>query len=143
VDNLAKLVADKDLVPGKPGDSPLVQRMALPANDSDHMPPPEKPQADAWEIAAVSAWVASGGAADSVVAANDLPASVVKALNLPASPVVAAAPGSVVPLRASGCGSCAIGSRPPGSTFALGIATVLGLALGLGARRRRRASISR
>jgi hypothetical protein len=154
VDDLAKLVADKDLVPGKPEGSPIVQRMALPANNSDRMPPPEKAPADAWEVAAVSAWVASGGAADSVVAATDLPASVVKALNLPASPAVAAAPasaatttagsappGSVVPLRASGCGSCAIGSRPPGSTFALGMATAL--ALGLGARRRRGASISR
>jgi len=155
VDDLARLVADKDLVPGKPGDSPIVKRMALPASDSDRMPPPEKPPADAWEAAAVSAWVASGGTADTVVAASDLPASVVKALNLAASPAVAAAsasamaatpttaesapPGTVVPLRGAGCGSCAVGSRPAGSTFALGIAAAL--ALGLGARRRR--SISR
>ena len=53
VDNLAKLVADKDLVPGKPGESPIVKRMSLPVNDSDRMPPPEKPPVDAWETAAV------------------------------------------------------------------------------------------
>ncbi len=158
VDDLPKLVADKDLVPGKPGDSPLVKRMALPVSDSNRMPPPEKPAADAWETAAVSAWVARGGTADTVVATSDLPASVVKALSLAASPDVATAaagapvatpttpttpegapPGTVVPLRGSGCGSCTVGSRPAGSTFALGIAGAL--ILGLGARRRR--SISR
>lgn len=155
VDNLAKLVADKDLVPGKPGESPIVKRMSLPVNDSNRMPPPEKPPVDAWETAAVSAWVASGGTADTVMAASNLPASVVKALNLAASPSVASAraattsptpataegapPGTVVPLRGSGCGSCAVGSRPAGSTLALGMATAL--ALGLGARRRQ--SISR
>jgi MYXO-CTERM domain-containing protein len=150
VDDLAKLVTDKDLVPGKPDDSPLVKRMALPASDADRMPPPEKPPVDAWETAAVAAWITSGGSADAVVAASTLPPSVARALNLPASPaaatttsaggttseVASAPPGTVVPLRASGCGSCAVGSTPEGPTFALGLATALGLLL---ATRRRRA----
>ena len=146
VDDLAKLVKDQDLVPGKPGSSPIVQRMSLPPSDDDHMPPKEKPQADAWEIAAVQAWVAAGAAADSVVAVSDLPASVVKGAGLVASPAVAPAssaatasatppPGSVVPLRASGCGSCAVGSRVEGSAWGAGLA--LAFALGLATRRRR------
>jgi uncharacterized membrane protein len=153
VDDLAGLVAGKDLVPGKPADSPIVQRMSLPASNSDRMPPPEKPGVDAWEIAAVSAWVASGGKADSVVAASDLPAGVAKALNLPASPTVtpgsgaaeaaagSAPPGAVVPLRASGCGSCEVGFRPAGVDLGAGVALVF--ALGMAARRRaRRSSLS-
>jgi hypothetical protein len=149
VDDLAKLVRDKDLVPGKPGDSPIVQRMALATSDSDRMPPPEKPPADAWETATVSAWVAKGGAAGSVVAVSDLPASVAKAMNLVASPTATATaapaasaatasapPGSVVPLRASGCGSCAVGSQGRGSALATAMAAAL--ALGLAARRRHR-----
>jgi hypothetical protein len=146
VDDLAKLVKDQDLVPGKPGSSPIVQRMSLPPSDDDHMPPKDKPQADAWEIAAVQAWVAAGAAADSVVAVSDLPASVVKGAGLVASPAVAPAssaatasatppPGSVVPLRASGCGSCAVGSRVEGSAWGAGLA--LAFALGLATRRRR------
>jgi MYXO-CTERM domain-containing protein len=124
--------------------------MALPASDADRMPPPEKPPVDAWETAAVAAWVTSGGSADAVVVASTLPPSVARALNLPASPaaatttsasgttseVASAPPGTVVPLRASGCGSCAVGSTPEGPTFALGLATALGLVL---ATRRRRA----
>jgi MYXO-CTERM domain-containing protein len=149
VDDLAKLVVDKDLVPGKPGDSPIVQRMGLAPNNADRMPPPEKPPVDAWETAAVAAWVTSGGKADSIVAVNDLPPGVAKALDLVASPAAAPAastatgsapPGSVVPLRAAGCGSCAVGSGPEGSTFALGVAATLVLVLG--ARRRREAAIS-
>ncbi len=146
IDDLAKLVTDQDMVPGKPGSSPIVQRMSLPASDDDHMPPKDKPQPDAWEIAAVQAWVAAGGTADSVVAVNDLPASVVKAAGLVASPAVAPAsstatasasapPGSVVPLRASGCGSCAVGSQA--SSASLGVSFTLALAVGLATRRRR------
>lgn len=48
------------LVPGKPDDSPLVTRCELPLDDDDHMPPAEKPQPTAAEIAALRAWVASG-----------------------------------------------------------------------------------
>lgn len=146
VDDLAKLVKDQDLVPGKPDRSPIVQRMSLPTKDDDHMPPSDKPQPEAWEIAAVSAWVAGGAAADSVVAVSDLPASVVKGLSLVASPATAPAsstatasasppPGSVVPLRASGCGSCAVGSQGGSEWLAVGMTA--SLVASFRARRRR------
>jgi len=48
------------LVPGRPDESPLVTRCELPLDDDDHMPPADKPQPTAAEIAALRAWVAAG-----------------------------------------------------------------------------------
>jgi uncharacterized membrane protein len=150
VDDLAKLVKDQELVPGKPKDSPIVQRMALPANNADRMPPQEKPPVDAWETEAVSTWVAAGGAVDAVVATANLPASVLDALHLPAAtaqtpaaassttPTASAPPGTVVPLRASGCGACTVGGPVDGPGLAL--ASTMALTLGLRIRRVRRRS---
>lgn len=154
VDDLARLVRDKDLVPGKPGDSPLVQRMTLPANDADRMPPAEKPPAAAWEAAAVAAWVTRGAGAQAIVAVNDLPPGVAAALNLAASPAAVASavtrspaeaaaaggappPGATVPLRASGCGACkvGVGAGTSDPALAFGVAALLGG--GLASRRRR------
>lgn len=48
------------VVAGKPDESPLVLRLALPADHDDHMPPAEKPQPTAAEITALRAWIAAG-----------------------------------------------------------------------------------
>lgn len=45
-------------VAGKPGESSIYSRLVLPKDDEDHMPPAEKPQPTAGEIAAIRAWVA-------------------------------------------------------------------------------------
>jgi mono/diheme cytochrome c family protein len=50
----------KVVVPGNPGGSSLVTRMTLPLDDDDHMPPSNKPQPSASEIAAIKSWIASG-----------------------------------------------------------------------------------
>jgi hypothetical protein len=50
------------LVPGRPDESPLVQRCELPLDDDDHMPPADKPQPTAAELAALRAWIAAGAA---------------------------------------------------------------------------------
>lgn len=50
------------LVPGKPDESPMLMRCELPADHDDHMPPSEKPQPTAAELAALRAWIASGAA---------------------------------------------------------------------------------
>jgi uncharacterized membrane protein len=47
-------------VPGKPEESPMVQRCLLPLDDDDHMPPKGKPQPTAAEIDALKAWIAAG-----------------------------------------------------------------------------------
>ncbi len=48
------------VVPGKPDESPLITRCELPLDDDDHMPPAEKPQPTAAEVALLRAWVAAG-----------------------------------------------------------------------------------
>jgi YHS domain-containing protein len=48
------------LVAGKPEASALVQRLGLPLDDDDHMPPKAKPQPGADEIRAIEAWIAAG-----------------------------------------------------------------------------------
>jgi hypothetical protein len=47
-------------VPGKPEESPMVQRCLLPEDDDDHMPPKGKPQPTAAELDALKAWIAAG-----------------------------------------------------------------------------------
>jgi len=46
--------------PGDAGQSPLVQRVLLPADNDDHMPPTGKPQLTANEIALLKWWVQAG-----------------------------------------------------------------------------------
>ncbi|MGE3172981.1 MAG: c-type cytochrome domain-containing protein [Planctomycetota bacterium] len=48
------------LVAGRPDDSELVLRIALPLDDDDHMPPEDKPQPTADEVALLRAWIAAG-----------------------------------------------------------------------------------
>lgn len=47
---------------GKPAESELLRRIALPLEDEDHMPPKGKPQPKPGEIAVLEWWVASGAA---------------------------------------------------------------------------------
>ncbi|MEO5729596.1 MAG: c-type cytochrome domain-containing protein, partial [Byssovorax sp.] len=73
VDDYDKMVAELDIVPGKPDESSLVKRMLLPMSNDDRMPPSDKPQATAAEIEAVRIWIARGASRDQTVDAHDLP----------------------------------------------------------------------
>jgi mono/diheme cytochrome c family protein len=55
------------LVPGSPEESALIKRLLLPISNEDHMPPKEKPQLTAEEIALLQWWVSSGGHFDKKV----------------------------------------------------------------------------
>lgn len=48
------------IIPGAPDKSLLLQRIHLPLEDTDHMPPEGQPQPTAAEIAALRHWIASG-----------------------------------------------------------------------------------
>jgi hypothetical protein len=48
------------IVPGKPVDSLAIQRIELPADDDEHMPPDGKEQATAEELALLKWWVQEG-----------------------------------------------------------------------------------
>jgi uncharacterized membrane protein len=64
LDSFAALQAGSDdglmLKPGNAAQSPLVQRLLLPADSDDHMPPAGKPQLTAGEIALLKWWVNAG-----------------------------------------------------------------------------------
>jgi hypothetical protein len=55
------------LIAGKPLDSPMIQRLLLPSEDEDHMPPHGKPQPTLAEIAALQWWIEHGAPADKTV----------------------------------------------------------------------------
>lgn len=55
------------LIPGKANESDLIKRMLLPITNDDHMPPKEKPQLTAEEIAMLQWWINEGAKADKKV----------------------------------------------------------------------------
>ena len=67
LDSLAGLLAGSDdgavLLPGDVAQSPLVQRLLLPADNDDRMPPAGKPPLTAAEITVLKWWVAAGAPA--------------------------------------------------------------------------------
>ena len=50
----------KVLIAGRTDESEMINRMLLPLDDEDHMPPKEKPQPSAQEIEILKIWIASG-----------------------------------------------------------------------------------
>ncbi len=48
------------VIPGDPAESALLQRMVVPLDDDDHMPPSSKPQPSALELAELRRWIAAG-----------------------------------------------------------------------------------
>ena len=56
VSDIGKMKA-ADIAPGDPNESLLYARLVLPKDDDDRMPPIDKPQPSAAEIAAVRAWI--------------------------------------------------------------------------------------
>ncbi|WP_316819983.1 c-type cytochrome domain-containing protein [Pedobacter gandavensis] len=55
------------LIPGRANESELIKRMLLPISNDDHMPPKEKPQLTAEEIALLQWWINEGAKADQKV----------------------------------------------------------------------------
>jgi hypothetical protein len=48
------------LIPGSPEESALIKRLLLPISNEDHMPPKEKPQLSAQELALLEWWIKEG-----------------------------------------------------------------------------------
>ncbi len=59
--------------PGKSATSPLVQRLLLPPDHDDHMPPDGKPQPTADEIALLKRWIDAGATSDQPNAESEIP----------------------------------------------------------------------
>lgn len=110
------------LIPGRPDESPLLQKILLPLHDDDHMPPAGKPQLSANELALLRWWIAQG--ADFQKKLADMPAdsSIEKILNSfappPHSPVFdlkvsAASAADLEKLRAAGASVMPLGIDLP------------------------------
>ena len=158
VDDYDRMVAELDIVPGKPDESSLVKRMLLPMSNDDRMPPSDKPQATAAEIEAVRIWIARGASRSQTIDAHDLPPELLGAVergqggaakgpaaaaNPPADarpPPREIAPAAVAPARGSGCATCTVGGDRERSASALSLAVTGLLAIAYGARRARRRS---
>lgn len=158
VDDYEKMVAELDIVPGKPDQSSLVKRMLLPMGHDDRMPPSDKPQATASEAEAIRDWIAKGARRDQTLDAKELPADLLAAVEKSATPgekgalaavtppasatppPAAIGPATLPPARGSGCATCAIGGDRDRTSAArsLGVAALLMFAYG--ARRARRSA---
>ena len=155
VDDYDKMVAELDIVPGKPEESALVKRMLLPMSNDDRMPPADKPQATAAEIEAVRIWIARGASRDQTIDAHDLPPELLGAVEKAGAgaakiPAAAAAPSpdakapatiapaAIPPAQGSGCATCTVGSARERTSPALSLAVTGLLAIAYAARRARR-----
>ncbi len=65
---------------GRPDESVLVQRLKLPLDDEEHMPPSDHPQPAAAEIALLERWIAQGGTREARVTELNLPPDLLAAL---------------------------------------------------------------
>ncbi len=72
----------KNIVAGKPDDSLTMQRIALPADDDEHMPPDGKEQLTAAETAAIRYWIQSGASETMKVSEAQFPAEAKEAVKL-------------------------------------------------------------
>lgn len=60
VDTVAFMMEGESLVPGKPDESILLERVYLPLDDDDHMPPEDEPQLTKQEVDVLTFWVKAG-----------------------------------------------------------------------------------
>jgi uncharacterized membrane protein len=124
------------IVPGKPEESFVVQRISLPASDDDRMPPPEEAPMTKDEVALVRFWVERGAGQGLTLPSKDVPAS-----SLRAAAAYLPKRGEPEALRADGgCAACAVGrGSGSGSAFAFAALAVGALVLRRAARSAERA----
>jgi hypothetical protein len=126
IDDYATLVegglSGPGIVPGKPDDSFVCQRIRLPRTHDDRMPPEDEPPMTKDEVALVVFWVESGASRDSSLPAKDVPAPALRA----AAEFTRAGDEPQALAADSGCAACAVG-RSPGSNHLAAILAGVGL----------------
>jgi uncharacterized membrane protein len=90
--------------PGNPEDSNILIRIALPLDDEEHMPPEEKPQMEAGEVALLTWWIENGADPTKAVKDYDVPAPLLEVIKS-ISPVVASAEAADEDVTESGHGA--------------------------------------
>ncbi|MCB1226743.1 MAG: hypothetical protein KDK99_13090 [Verrucomicrobiales bacterium] len=97
---------DINVVPGKAAESLMVKRIHLPVDDDDHMPPEDKPQITAGELAVLEWWINQGASETQTLAQTkrdpkvDQAIAVVLAASKKAAPAVTKAPVKPAPAPA-------------------------------------------
>jgi uncharacterized membrane protein len=71
-----------NIVPGKPEESLTIQRILLPLDDDEHMPPEGKEQVTPAELAAIRYWIQAGASANQKVSEAQFPAEAKEAVKL-------------------------------------------------------------
>lgn len=102
------------LVAGDPEKSPLIARIHLPEDDDEHMPPKEKPQIQAHELAILTWWVKNGGD-DKKTVAELSPTPEVKAAIAKLEPAAKKATGPALASNAPKTGSTDEAQLAPGA----------------------------
>jgi hypothetical protein len=125
IDDYATLVegglSGPGIVPGKPDDSLVCQRIRLPATHDDRMPPEDEPPMEKDEVALVVFWVESGASRDGSLPAKDVPAPALRA----AAEFTRAGDEPRALGADAGCAACAVGKSPgsnPAAVFLTGFA---------------------
>ncbi|HWB03225.1 MAG TPA: c-type cytochrome domain-containing protein [Verrucomicrobiales bacterium] len=119
MDSLAGMLKAGDsekasVVPGKSAESESVRRIALPADDDDHMPPKDKPQLTADELEVFKWWIDAGAKEDVKIKDAGLSDPLKgKVLSLAKTP--AAAPVGDAPAKPAPAAAVAQAPLPPGS----------------------------
>lgn len=71
-----------NIVAGKPDASLTIQRILLPMDDDEHMPPEGKEQVTPAELAAIRYWIQAGASATQTVSEAQFPAEAKEAVKL-------------------------------------------------------------
>ena len=100
------------VIPGDLEESLLLQRMVVPLEDDDHMPPASKPQPSALELAEVARWISAGASLDAPapppLTVEDLPSApeaepepeAPESSSSGSAPLVSVSPDAIEALRA-------------------------------------------
>ncbi len=88
--------------PGKPANSEVLKRIALPKDDDEHMPPEGKPAIEESEVAIIKWWIESGADAKKLLKDYEVPAPIKAAIAkiVPAPAAGSALTGSAAPAPA-------------------------------------------
>ena len=115
--------------------SVVMQRLVLPADDGDHMPPEGEPALSADEVELVGAWIDQGAPAKGLTETAKLTAGAARALS--ARGVKGSGP-QPLPAQAGGCAACSVPGAPQSKWLELQAVALVGGAALLTTRRRNR-----
>jgi hypothetical protein len=122
---LAGGLSGPSVIAGKPEQSLLYERVTLPLNDGDHMPPADEPQLSHGEIALLKLWIERGAAEGLAVNTRELPDEARRAVaTRPPRSRGNDAPHAVA-AESGGCAACSIGAASAGAASAWGATALL------------------